>query len=294
MNSPSKHHHCLICQSSELLKMKRYYPRHGLVKCGRCGFVFMEKIPSETTLREYYATYAYQQEKNLSPITLKRYQELLQEFEPYRRNNRILEIGCGQGDFLQEAQKNGWETHGTEFSAQAVEICRKRRIHVYHGKLHPHLFPPEYFDVIISIEVIEHINNPQEEMQYIASFLRKGGLFYCTTPNFNSVLRYYLKENYSVIHYPEHLCYYTPTTLQFLFAQNGFRTKKILTTGISINRIRQSCPHTGSITERTMNDEKIRAVAESSHLFKWLKRILNFLLNITRSGMTIKGYFEKL
>ncbi len=98
---------------------------------------------------------------------------------------------------------------GTEYTYKAIDICKSLNINMQHGKLNPALYENEMFDIITSFEVIEHINNPQEEIKNIKKLLRSGGLFYFTTPNFNSLERYIRKEKYTVISYPEHLSYYT-------------------------------------------------------------------------------------
>ncbi len=63
------------------------------------------------------------------------------------------------------------------------------------GKLNPKNYTDEEFDVITSFEVLEHINNPVEEIKIFHKLLRLGGLVYLTTPNFNSISRYYFKRS---------------------------------------------------------------------------------------------------
>ena len=81
------------------------------------------------------------------------------------------------------------------------------------------------FDIITSFEVVEHINNPKEEINNYNQILRKGGLFYCTTPNFNSLSRRILKAKWNTICYPEHLSYYTIKTLTKLLKDTNFHLK---------------------------------------------------------------------
>ena len=231
---------CLICQSDQLKKLAAYYEKHRLIKCTACSFVFMELIPSLETLNNHYGKYSYASEGYLSPQTIKSYNKLLDEFEKYRSTNKLLDVGCGRGWFLQEAKKRGWKVYGTEYSETAVQLCRDNGIEMISGKLEPDSFEKNEFDIITSFEVIEHINNPLEELENIHGFLRKDGLFYCTTPNFNSLLRYYLKEKYNVIEYPEHLSYYTKKTLNNVLKKSGFTPVKFQSTGISISRFNTS------------------------------------------------------
>ena len=150
------------------------------------------------------------------------------------------------------------------------------------------------FDVVLSIEVIEHINNPIQYVQKCGSVLRKGGIFYLTTPNFNSYLRYRLKENYNVIEYPNHLCYYTRKTLGKLFNDNGFSTSKIETTGISLTRLRTSKGKSDQeFVSETSDDEMVRYKIERNKTLRIGKRFANAILNLFKIGDSLKGSFIK-
>ena len=195
-----KHKTCLICKSPRL-KILEQYSDSFLCKCQSCSFVFSELIPSEQELKEHYEKYG--RNDYLSPITIKRYHELLDDFDSFRKTNKILDVGCGIGYFLEEAKNRGWEVFGTEFTDEAVKICSSKGINMKQGILDPSNYNFE-FDIITSFEVLEHINNPTVEINKFYDLLREGGLVYITTPNFNSLLRYKLKSAYNVICYPEH------------------------------------------------------------------------------------------
>ncbi len=203
-----------------------------MVKCLACSFVFAQRIPTVAELEKHYE--GYRRNDYLSPLTIKRYEELLDKLEPYRKTNNLIDVGCGIGYFLEVAKKRGWNVYGTEYTDSAVEICESKGISMKKGELNPDNYPEGFFDIITSFEVIEHINNPCQELLKFNKILRVGGCVYITTPNFNSLLRYVLKQDYSVITYPDHLSYYTPKTLKKVFSDNGFHKKWIKTIGISI------------------------------------------------------------
>lgn len=289
------HSNCLICNSKELKPLKGYYDKHSLVKCKKCSFVFIEKIPSLEELNKHYSSYSYSSEGYLSPLTINSYNTLLDEFEKYRKTNRLLDVGCGRGWFLEEARKRGWEVYGTEYSDVAVELCEKKGINMKKGQLNPDSFALKEFDVITSFEVIEHINNPNEELNNIQTLLRKGGLFYCTTPNFNSLLRYYLKAEYNVIGYPEHLSYYTKRTLINVAERHHLKKIKFLSTGISITRIKTSKKtSTEKLISKESSDEKLRENINKKWYLGVAKNVINSALTLSKTGMSLKGYFVKL
>lgn len=287
----SMHLNCLICDSSQLKPLEGYHETH-LVKCGTCNFVFAQKIPTTQELIDYYDGYG--RNDYLSPITIKRYHELLDQMEKYRKTNRILDVGCGIGYFLEVAKERGWEVHGTEYTDKALEICRSKGIEMQEGKLDPSKFDHGSFDIITSFEVLEHINNPQEEVTNFNTLLRPGGLIYLTTPNFNSLLRYRLKDRYDVITYPEHLSYYTPRTLNHLFNKAGFQKQQIQTTGISLTRLRTSQGQKSqAFISETSDDEQLRnRIEDKSHL-QIAKKVVNGTLTFFGIGDSLKGWFIK-
>lgn len=275
--------------------MKKFQ-KHGLMQCRHCKFVFMGKIPSADELKTYYSNYSYSGDRVnfISQHTIKSYHKLLDEMERYRKTNRLLDSGCGLGWFLAEAKKRGWEVYGTEFSSAAVKICSDKGIKMKEGALSVSMFEENFFDVITSFEVIEHINNPHDELNAISTLLRNGGLFYCTTPNFNSAMRYYLGADYNVIEYPEHLSYYTRSTLNRLAEMHGLKNVRFLSTGISITRLKQSVgKEEGIVHSSKSEDEKLRDSIESKWYMKAIKQIINSALTLTNTGLTLKGYYEK-
>ena len=84
-------------------------------------------------------------------------------------------------------------------------------------------------------------------------------MFYLTTPNFNCYLRFHLKADYNVIVYPEHLTYYTKRTLKKILREQGFKAVKVLTTGISITRLKTSKKvKSEKLVSKESSDEKLR------------------------------------
>lgn len=263
-----------------------------LTKCKSCGFVFSEQIPNTIDLIKYYER--YNRNQYLSPITVKRYEDLLDRFEKFRKSSRILDVGCGSGYFLEVAKQRGWEVFGTEFTEDAVSVCRSKGIMMHQGKLDTENYPASSFDIITSFEVLEHINDPLEEVKKFHALLRKEGIVYLTTPNFNSLSRLVLKEKWNVLEFPEHLGYYTTTVLKQLFKSGGFNSLSTATTGISITRARKSLRMTGEIsTPEFSADEQLRRSFESGIIMKTVKQSANQLLTIFGIGDTIKATFIK-
>lgn len=281
------HNKCLICSNENFSSMEQTLKHPQLVKCNDCGLIFFKKIPSSEELVKHYE--GYTRNNVLSDITLKRYNQLLDKFEPYYRSGRILDVGCGDGHFLAVAAKRGWQVYGTEYTDEAVHAGMKNGAQVFKGKIQDFNLADE-FDVITSFEVLEHIYDLKEHTSCIYSLLRKGGLFYFTTPNFNSLSRRILGGEWTIIEYPEHLSYYTVKTIHLLLAQTGLKKLSIQTTGISLQRFSASVqPSANSIGK----DEQARQKIENNRFLKFMKGAINVLLNVLNLGDTLKGYYVK-
>lgn len=295
MNNFNQHNNCLVCNSSNFQPLKGYED-NWLQKCNDCQFVFTARIPTLKELIDHYSTYG--RNDYLSPITIKRYHEILDFLEPFRKTNKLIDVGCGIGHFLQVAKERGWKVYGTEFTDEAIDICEQKGIIMQKGALDASKYTPEMFDVIVSFEVIEHINNPNEELNNFTQILRKGGGVYVTTPNFNAISRTYLKDKWSVIEYPEHLSYYTPKTLSHVFKKHGFNKKWIQTTGVSFTRL-EAAKSMGAekkkvdLVSNHTTDERLRSKMETNLLLKAAKATANFVLNTTKKGDSMKGLFVK-
>jgi 2-polyprenyl-3-methyl-5-hydroxy-6-metoxy-1,4-benzoquinol methylase len=155
MNKTNQFEKCLLCGSSALVDL-RDYQKDKLCQCQSCSFVFAQAIPTREELEKHYE--GYSRNDYLSPITIKRYNELLDYFEQFRKTGKLIDVGCGIGYFLEEAQKRGWEVYGTEYTDEAIKICEHKGIIMKKGVLNPTDFEAESFDVITSFEVLEHIN----------------------------------------------------------------------------------------------------------------------------------------
>ena len=253
--------------------------------------VFTGWEPTENELLLYYGKYPAV--KDISQITIRRYDELLDKFERYREQGTLLEVGCGGGHFLARALLRGWKVRGTEYGTIPIEACRARGIDVFEGPLDIAAHPAEGVDIVCSFEVIEHVAYPNKELDKMISILRPGGLLYLTTPNFNCLARRIAPETWNVANYPEHLNYFTTTTLGGLLESKEMRKEWAQTTGVSLERWlskHNTDPKKRSDAKRAQ--ETLRENLEKPHL-KIAKRLANGMLDLLNVGDSMKMGYRK-
>lgn len=91
--------------------------------------------------------------------------------------NCLLDVGCGGGEFIQAAQKAGFECIGTDISPELVGITRRTTgATAYAGQLCDLDLPLGYFDVVNIDQVLMYVPNPREVVCRAAQLLKPGGL----------------------------------------------------------------------------------------------------------------------
>jgi len=101
-----------------------------------------------------------------------------------RETGRLLDIGCGHGDFLKVAEKEGWEPWGLEPSRGAFEMAQRHlRERIRHQTVEQTDFPSGTFDVITMWNVIDCLPDPSRTIQKIREWLAPGGILVIRTPN---------------------------------------------------------------------------------------------------------------
>ncbi|MFX0186789.1 MAG: class I SAM-dependent methyltransferase [Candidatus Hodarchaeota archaeon] len=131
----------------------------------------------------------------------------------YKKNGKILDIGCAYGGFLYKLKKLGWEVKGIELSEEAVEYCiNNYKLNVEKVSIEEYQ-TDEKFDIIYLRNVLEHIESPKKALTKIVSFLKPEGLLIISLPDFSGLeVRLFKKYSYC-LQLPFHLYHFTPNTL---------------------------------------------------------------------------------
>jgi len=108
----------------------------------------------------------------------------------YKKNGKLLEVGCGNGARLQIAFDNNWkDIYGLEVSDAAIERLKKRfnladsDSRFKNSSIIKSSFPSNFFDIITYWSVLEHVVDPLENLQKAHSLLKKGGILAIRVPN---------------------------------------------------------------------------------------------------------------
>ena len=260
---------CDLCGSN----LKQYlFNKHNFdyVKCLSCGLVYVTPRLIEQEIEKIYSVHYEKKHRDTNSSqssSRKRCKKLLNKVDSYRKNNRILEVGCFEGSLLAVAKSENWEVFGTEISEPAINFAeRNYGIKVHKGPVKAAQFPGAFFDAIILRDVIEHLPNPKGTLYELNRVLRPEGLLYIWTPNFDSFTRkFLLGSNWGAVIFPWHLHYFTPGTIKRLLNATGFEVKRLVSYNILYDRfdpyLALQNPHKYSPTRRKRWHNKILRAA---------------------------------
>ncbi len=150
---------------------------------------------------------------------------------------RLLDIGCGNGEFLAQMKDLGWEVMGVEPDVESASIARENfQIPVLSGTLLENDIPDNSFDIVTMQHVIEHLHNPTETLNKIFHILKPSGKLVMLTPNIKSLVQILMKESWHPWEPPRHLILYSPSSLKTLVNKIGLDIKQTKTLSVHAMR----------------------------------------------------------
>ena len=195
---------CLICKTStrervladrmirDLPENQVFGGRLRIVECAQCGLRYLNPTPDVRDLQHIYNYDVYEDSTNNNPALMEHFYQTLVRVQPSLK--RVMEIGCGTGDFLALLESRGLETAGVEFADSASRVKFTGKLYV--GRMEDIDVPPASFDAVLLLNVIEHLSDPPAVIRKIRTMLRPGGVLLLRHPN--SDLFYFPPYTYTV------------------------------------------------------------------------------------------------
>ncbi|MFH1201757.1 MAG: class I SAM-dependent methyltransferase [Candidatus Omnitrophota bacterium] len=188
---------CNLCGENNFDILQNSDP-YKLVKCKKCGLIYINPQPEESSLAANYdqGYFTPWLTKQIS-VRRKMWKRRLKKIQPFKNTGRLLDVGCGTGQFLNEAKNNGWRVWGTEVSEYALNYAKDEFcIEVFKGKLENANFPENFFDVVTFWHVLEHTTDPLGNLIEARRILRRSGIMVIAVPN---VKNYIYKIAYMIV-----------------------------------------------------------------------------------------------
>lgn len=193
-----------------------------VVDCSGCGFVFANPIRTGLATGEFYdamgASFYLAPDKLASDYAPVRYERELALFRTHCAAGAVLDVGCSTGGFLaQLRQMGGYDTTGTDVTADALDHAERQGIEVIRGGFLEWAFGDRRFDAITFWAVLEHLEAPGAFLTKAGGLLRPGGHLFALVPNLESLAIRLCGVRYRYV-MPDHINYFSARTLRALTA----------------------------------------------------------------------------
>lgn len=201
---------------------------YRIVKCRNCGLVYSNPILEYEKLEKLYRQSFVSYDSHVENLK-KTYGYYLKELESYGViKGKLLEIGCGNGFFLEEAKKQGFkDVNGVEPGTKSANSARpdiRNKIVVDIFRLG--LFNKNSFDVICCFQTFDHIPNPNEFLRGCYEVLKKGGLILFFNHDASALSARIMGEKSPIIDI-EHTYLYDRNTIRKILEKHGFSVLKV-------------------------------------------------------------------
>ena len=135
---------------------------------------------------------------------------------------RLLDVGCGEGEFLVRMESLGWEAHGIEPHEDAARLARSRGADVQSGTLATAQLPPTWYDAVTFRLVLEQVPDPARALASVHEALAPGGILWIATPSLEAESHRRFRSNWILLEPPRSGVIFTASSLASLVRKLGF------------------------------------------------------------------------
>lgn len=226
-SSTSFHNKC-ICQDY-LISGESF----ALTECNQCQFLFTNPRPSKTHIPKYYQSPDYQPHRNKNNSLIDYLYTIVRNFSLNKKyklikhhstheTGQVLDVGSGNGVFLNFMKKKGWKTTGIEFDETARLISQQK----YGLNIENSIFNlkvKKQYHVVTLWHTLEHVYDLNDTLSKVKELKTKKGKIFIAVPNISSFDAHYFKEFWAAYDVPRHLYHFTPETMKALLKKHKLK-----------------------------------------------------------------------
>lgn len=176
-------------QSFYKIDISKYFRNDQFIQymCTNCQIKsFDGVIPADSAFYDYIQELPMYYESD--KYEFKKAIECILKYKP----KKILEIGAGRGYFLEKI-KDSFEVRATEYSEKSLKYLKSKGIQLDKDD--------DTYDFIVSFQVLEHVDNLADLLNFIDKKLETNGYLFISVPNNDSL---YFQETFDILDYPPH------------------------------------------------------------------------------------------
>jgi len=233
---------CPACSSKSfkfIQKCKDFlvsFEEFNIVECHHCQLLFTNPRPDIHEISKYYDSSDYISHSNSSSGLFNRAYQNIRNYSIGKkiklieglnesRPKKLLDIGCGTGEFLAACKTAGWECNGVEPNeAVRKKVIEKYAINAYpESVLEDKALSISEFSIITMWHVLEHVHELRKRLEQTYQLLSAGGHLIIAVPNPASEDAHHYGDLWAAYDVPRHLYHFKPEVLKKLVQGFGFR-----------------------------------------------------------------------
>lgn len=214
-----------------------------------CGLVWLDPMPLEEDIalayRRYYTHQSDVPKRSMGGLAYQLLREILARVTGLFNEQKaiqtrylgglppgkLLEIGCGAGDYIVLMRNLGWDVMGVETDPVACQCAREMdALNVHEGTLVSAAYKDNSFDAIVMNHVFEHVHDPVALLKECRRIIKPNGNVVVVTPNIESWGHSKFQENWRGLEPPRHIHIFSPKTMVKAARLAGFQNMEVRTT----------------------------------------------------------------
>jgi len=239
---------CGSCNQTTYLTARGYQ----IVRCADCSLWYVNPQPTPEELSEFYALYDDGDQWRFREHGFN--QGVRKAISRFATTGKLLDVGCGSGDFLACMRGAGFTVQGIEPSETGAAYARNTLgVEVFSGMLESYLKSSDRttFNVVSLLNVLEHLLDPQAMLRELRELMEQNALLVVVVPDarfhdYVGKLRAFLgkpdpywleppKGALSGFKLPDHLSSFQPQTIAALLRRCNFEILRIENAPIVLN-----------------------------------------------------------
>lgn len=205
-----------------LITDSRYGVTLSLVRCNGCGFIYAvdDELDRLTSLYEELEDPNYEDGEEFRGLQMRWLLGHCRKARPEART--LLDVGAAAGLLVREAEQLGFDAEGVEPGHSLAQTAKNFGLTVHEGILPHEALGDRKFDVVTTIDVVEHVSDPVALIQSSAAYLAPGGILAVVTPDVGSLAARVLGARWWHLRLA-HVCYFDRKSLDAAVAAAGLR-----------------------------------------------------------------------
>lgn len=235
---------CPICKGEErehMITCKDYTvsgEMFHIQECSSCGFRYTDPRPKEEQIGAYYQSEDYISHSNTAKGPINSLYKLARNYTVRKKQQRvrrlakelpkrILDHGCGTGEFLAHCKKKGWETQGLEPDKGAREQAAEQLGEEVYDPEKLSELPDQHYSIITLWHVLEHLPKLQETVIDLKRVLAPDGTLLIAVPNCSAFDAKHYGPDWAAYDVPRHLYHFRPDNIRHLFREQGMKVHEV-------------------------------------------------------------------